>query len=87
MCDGRLEQIRTNACVKYIQICYILAKRTFTSIYSVNNNATSTQNIQGVECQKKKLNGIIIKNYSLHYINTKPCCRELPKMQNIQVDI
>ena len=44
-------------------------------------NATSTQNIQGVECQKKKVNGIIIKYCSLNYINTKPRCRELPQMQ------
>ena len=44
-------------------------------------NATSTQNIQGVECQKKKVNGIIIKSFSLNYINTKPRCRKLPQMQ------
>ena len=39
-------------------------------------NATSTQNIQdqGVECQKKKENGNIIKYCSLNYINTKPRC-------------
>ena len=50
-------------------------------------NATSTQNIQGVEYQKKKENGIIIKYCSLNYINTKPRCRELPKIQNTRVDI
>ena len=50
-------------------------------------NATSTENIQGVECQKKKENGIIIKYCSLNYINTKPRCRELPKMLNTRVVI
>ena len=44
-------------------------------------NGTSKQNIQGVECQKKKENGIITKYCSLNYINTKPTCRELQKMQ------
>ena len=35
-------------------------------------NATSTQNIQDVECQTKKENGNIIKYCSLNYVNTKP---------------
>ena len=47
----------------------------------LNRNAISTQNIQGVECRKKTENGIIIKYCSLNYINTKPRCWELPKMQ------
>ena len=46
----------------------------------LNRNAISTQNIQVLSVGKRQ-NGIIIKYCSLNYINTKPRCWELPKMQ------